>query len=350
MRLFRAGLSTGSCAAASTKAAAQVLATGESPAEVTIGLPDGSREKLAISFARRCAQGAQAQVIKDGGDDPDVTHRCRIVASVSWAEPGNAITFRAGEGVGTVTRPGLSIPPSEPAINPVPRQMIHNAVREITDRGVVVTIAVPGGVEIAAKTFNPRLGIIGGISILGTSGRVRPFSTPAMREAIRCLFQVARCGGVDAPILVPGRIGERASKKRLRVRDLQLIEVGNEWGFALDAAKALAFNQLLLVGHPGKLAKLAQGHFNTHSSNSPSALPGLKLRAELLAKRSMAETPTVQGLFCYLSADEKKCLANDVATRIARVAGERASLPVSVLLVDMEGNILGGAGDLSPWT
>ena len=138
--------------------------------------------------------------------------------------------------MGTVTKPGLAIPPGEPAINPVPRRMIREAVREVTPRGVRVTISIPGGGELARKTFNPRIGIVGGLSILGTTGIVRPFSCSALRESLRCALNVAAAAGIRAPVLVPGHIGERAARAHFRVADEQVVEVGNEWGFVLDEA------------------------------------------------------------------------------------------------------------------
>ena len=144
------------------------------------------------------------------------------------------LPFVAGEGVGTVTKPGLQVPPGEPAINPVPRQMILAAIRDVTARGVRVEISLPGGREIAAKTFNPRLGIEGGLSILGTTGIVRPYCTRALQDALKCTLDVAAACGVTAPVLVPGNIGASAARRHFSLREEQVIEAGNEWGFVLD--------------------------------------------------------------------------------------------------------------------
>ncbi len=351
MKLFRTGLSTGSCAAAAAKAAARLLVSGRIEPEVEIPLPDGSRESLPVLSARMLGHEAEAVVVKDGGDDPDATHRCRIIARVRRSEGENGMSFSAGEGVGTVTRPGLSVAPGEPAINPVPRQMIADAIREITPGAMMVTIAVPDGAAIAQQTFNPRLGIVGGISILGTSGRVRPFSTPAMREALRCLLQVARANGIWAPALVPGRIGARAANRWFRLQELQLIEVGNEWGFALDTVKELGFTRLLLVGHPGKLGKLAEGCLDTHSSRSASALPTLLEQAKAVAVRPVERANTVEGIFRALPAPERIALAEKCAAGIASAVSARFAfdVDVAVALVDMEGNLLGSNGELAPW-
>ena len=149
----------------------------------------------------------------------------------------------AGDGVGIVTKPGLSVPRGGPAINPVPRHMIREAVREVTDRGVRVIISVPGGREIAEKTFNPRLGVIGGISILGTTGIVRPFSSAALRDALKCSLDVAAANGVAAAVLVPGHIGERADRRHFHLAAEQVVEVSNEWGFMLDCASGYPFTR-----------------------------------------------------------------------------------------------------------
>ena len=208
---LRRGITTGTCAAAAAKAAASVLAGGSPPAEVELRLPSGEAIRVPILYVepRRDSAAATAAVRKDAGDDPDVTHGLEVRVTISWeddvgrvgnpsdvgwvsnpsadvgrvANPSYPATFVAGDGVGTVTKPGLQVPPGEPAINPVPRQMVLAAIREITARPVRVEIGIPGGKEIAAATFNPRLGIEGGLSILGTTGIVRPYCTRALHDA-----------------------------------------------------------------------------------------------------------------------------------------------------------------------
>ncbi len=243
---LRTGITTGTCAAAAARAAATVLAGLAPPAEVPVELPDGRtivvpvlrsgvslpvppgrlhplvpdgtpiaelsgppaapRPPLPPGDGEISAPAATAAVRKDAGDDPDVTGGLEIVATVSWND-GSEVTFSAGEGVGTVTKPGLQVPPGQPAINPVPRRMIVAAVRQVTPRGLHVEIAIPGGGEIAARTFNPRLGIARGLSILGTTGIVRPYCTRALHDALRCALDVAAACGKTAPVLVPGAIG-----------------------------------------------------------------------------------------------------------------------------------------------
>jgi cobalt-precorrin-5B (C1)-methyltransferase len=347
---LREGYTTGSCAAAATKAALLLLAEGLATEEVEIPFPDGQRRRLPVEHVRRTDEGAEAAVRKDAGDDPDVTDGALIKAIVVWIE-GNDVEFAAGEGVGTVTKPGLAVPPGKPAINPVPQRMIREAVREVTFRGVRVTISIEGGRALAAKTFNPRLGIAGGLSILGTTGIVRPFSCSALRETLRCALNVAAAVGIRAPVFVPGHIGERAARHHFRVTPEQVVEVGNEWGFAIDEAAREPFASLLMVGHPGKLAKLTAGGWDTHSGRSGSALPIVAKMHAVLLGRPAAETPTVEGIFAALDGEEKKRLGNTLAAAIQKAVGKRTEgrLNAAVVLIDLGGRILGEAGDLIPW-
>jgi cobalt-precorrin-5B (C1)-methyltransferase len=350
MSALRTGYTTGSCAAAAAKAAVRLLADGRAVERLEIPLPGGARCELPLVYSRLTERGAEAAVRKDAGDDPDVTHGALIVASVAW-NGGDEVEFSAGEGVGTVTKPGLAIPPGEPAINPVPRRMIREAVREVTSRGVRVTIAIPDGGKIARKTFNPRIGIIGGLSILGTTGIVRPFSCSAIRETLRCSLSVADAAGIRAPVFVPGHIGERAARANFGVADEQIVEVGNEWGFVLDEALRYPFSALLIVGHPGKLAKLTAGNWDTHSGRSGSALPIVTaMHADILG-RPAVPAATVEGLLAELSATDKRKLGDALADAIKEAVGKRADghFTPSVVLIDLSGRIIGTSGDLKPW-
>ncbi len=349
MTELRSGYTTGTCAAAAAAAAVRVLTGQAPPAEVCVVLPDGEEVALPVACARATEAGAQAAVRKDAGDDPDVTDGALIVVDVSWSK-ADAVELEAGEGVGTVTRPGLQVEPGEPAINPVPRRMIRAAVRCLTDRGVRLRVSVPGGEELAEKTFNPRLGIVGGISILGTSGRVRPFSCPALRQSLACSLDVAAAAGVRAPVLVPGHVGERAARRHLGLGELQVIPVSNEWGYMLDRAAQKAFERCALVGHPGKLAKLAEGHWDTHSSRSPGAVP-IVLAVAREAGVSAEEHDTTEGVFAALGRPERRRLGDAVSEKVRGAAAVRTGggLSPAVMLVNMEGEVLGRAGDLGPW-
>jgi len=349
---LRCGITTGTCAAAAAKAAAMVLAGGDPPRDVEVFLPLGEAIRVPIARLQR-EEGSPvvtAAVRKDAGDDPDVTHGLEIRATVSWDDSAD-VRFAAGEGVGTVTKPGLQVPPGEPAINPVPRRMISAAIRDVTARGVRVEISIPGGRRIAAKTFNPRLGVEGGLSILGTTGIVRPYCRKALHDALKCSLDVAAACGVGAPVLVPGHVGAGAARRHFSLRDEQVVEVGNEWGFALELVSCYQFRAMMIAGHPGKLAKLAAGQWDTHSARSGQAVEYVRGVCQQALERPVPDVPTAEGLFAALESEQRQRLASEVARRVrVAVAGRLGSRPgVAVLLVNMAGDRLGADGDFSPW-
>ncbi len=350
MSVLRGGYTTGCCAAAAAKAAVSALCRLPASDSVEISLPAGDRVSFPVIARVTTAEGAQASVRKFAGDDPDVTDQASIAADVRFID-GDEIRFVAGEGVGTITKPGLALPPGEPAINPVPRTMIRAAVRELTDRGVQVTISIPGGRELARRTYNPRLGIEGGLSVLGTTGRVRPFSVPALCEALRCGLDVALACGITTPVLVPGNIGEQAARKHFSLRAEQVIQVSNQWGYMLDRAREKKFARWLVLGHPGKLAKLVLGEWDTHSSHSRSATPLVAQMASSLLGEELPESATVEGVFQVL--DQTECeqlaclLADKIRTAIRQRVGEQQEL--SVALINLAGDVIGWDGDLTPW-
>ncbi len=345
---MKTGYTTGTCAAAAAKAAALMLFEGHTPAQVAVTFPDGTRDLLPVLWVRRTAHGAEAAVVKDAGDDPDVTHGATVIAAVATTGK-KGVVFAAGEGIGLVTKPGLQIPPGEPAINPVPRRMIRDAVREVAAKGVCITLSIPGGRELAARTFNPKLGVKDGLSILGTTGRVRPFSVPALRDALACALDVALACGVHCPVLVPGNIGERAARRHFRLTPEQVIHAGNEWGFMLDRVAERKVEPVLIVGHPGKLGKLPAGHWDTHSSRSPMALEFVVGLAEKLNLAIPPDGRTVEGVFQYLADDGRRRLGNALAAEARRSVARRITLSIAVVLVNMSGDLLGADGDLSPW-
>jgi cobalt-precorrin-5B (C1)-methyltransferase len=346
---LQGGYTTGACAAAAAKAAAGLLCGYPVGVAVTIPLPDGSHVSLPLVYVRALPDGAEAAVCKNAGDDPDVTDGALVIARLSWDE--GDLRFCAGEGVGIVTKPGLALPPGEPAINPGPRRMIEAAVREVTDRGLRITIAIPDGTELAARTFNPRLGIVGGISVLGTTGRVRPFSLDAVRKTMECAYNVALASGVRHPVLVPGHIGERAARRHFQLTAEQVVEAGNEWGSMIDLASRRHIQGLLVLGHPGKLAKLPLGHWDTHSSRSVSPVPSVRELARRVLKQPVAEATTVEGVFADLTTEHQKslgdALARSIQVAIGHRLGYRASL--AVVLINLAGDQLGSSGDLTPW-
>lgn len=349
-RDLRSGFTTGTCAAAAAKAATARLCGREAAGPVRVELLNGESIAVRPEFICASAEGCEAAVRKDAGDDPDITNGMLIKARVRF-NGSDAIAFAGGEGVGTVTLSGLQIPPGEPAINPGPRRMIQRAVREVTEKGVDVEIAVPGGEEVAARTFNPRLGVKGGLSILGTTGIVRPYSHAALREALVCALDIAGSCGIDAPILVPGNIGRRAAERYFNCRPRQVVEVSNEWGFMLDALAERAFGAALVVGHPGKLGKLSMGYWDTHSRRSPAAVP---LLIELARARGIAvdeKSATGEGLFMSIPSEQRRRLGDTLAGNVRDTI--RGRLPrhigVGVVLTSMNGEILGAAGEMRRW-
>jgi cobalt-precorrin-5B (C1)-methyltransferase len=280
---LRTGWTTGTCAAAAAKAAATALLTGEIQESVDVKLPKKGEERRIGFEVERCEVGdgwAEAVVIKDAGDDPDVTDGARLTARVSWRdEPG--IELDRGEGVGVVTRPGLGLPVGGPAINQVPRRMISYSVEEALDpgeRGIRVVISVPGGERMAEKTTNARLGILGGISILGTTGIVRPFSTAAWAASVVQAVNVMGAQGYDTFVLSTGGLTEKAAMRLLPdLEELCFIEVGDFTGQALKQAVKNGLSRVFFVGMAGKISKLADGVMMTHWTRS-------KVNNELLAE------------------------------------------------------------------
>jgi cobalt-precorrin-5B (C1)-methyltransferase len=344
------GYSTGSCAAGAAKAAVRFLLGEQNNSSVEIPLPSGERMSLPLLLVRRTEQGAEAAIRKDGGDDPDVTSGLTVIVEVQLID-GNDVEFHAGDGIGQVTLAGLSLPVGEPAINPGPRKMIAAALREVTNRGCRVTISIPGGCEIAQKTFNQRLGIVGGLSVLGTTGIVRAFSLEAMQASLLCGLDVAVAGGIVDPIFVPGNIGEKAAHTHLKPKPLQVVEVGNEWGMMIDHAKDKGVVALMAMGHPGKLAKLWLDDWDTHSSRSRSAVEPVRELAMHLTKHEIPIMPTVEGVIMSLAPEERVTVCAELCERIRGAIAERIAAPctVSVALGNMVGEWLGSAGEIERW-
>ncbi|MET8255552.1 cobalt-precorrin-5B (C(1))-methyltransferase [Micromonospora sp. NPDC005197] len=271
---LRTGWTTGACATAAAKAAVSALVTGVAPSEVEIGLPAGRRVRFPVE---RCEvtgnppARAEAVVVKDAGDDPDVTHGAELTATVDWTDvPG--LRLAGGPGVGTVTKPGLGLAVGGPAINDTPRRMIGEAVAEVVDLtevGVRVVISVPRGEIMARKTTNRRLGILGGISILGTTGIVRPFSTASWRASVVQAVHVMAAQGERTVVLCTGGRTERAARALLpELPEVCFVEVGDFTGAAVTAAVGDAMTGVVFVGMAGKLAKLAAGILMTHYTRS----------------------------------------------------------------------------------
>lgn len=270
---LRRGWTTGACATAATKAALTALLTGAFPDPVTVRLPRGQTPSFALALEEAGDGFARAGIIKDAGDDPDVTHGATVIATVRLGPPGRGISFRAGEGVGTITRPGLPVAPGEPAINPVPRAMMREVVEALCaahgrPADVEITLSVPGGERIAARTWNPRLGIVGGISILGTTGIVHPYSCSAWIHSIRSGIDVARANGIGHVIGATGSTSERAARRLHDLPDFAVLDMGDFAGGMLKYLRAHPVARLTVAGGFAKMAKLAQGALDLHSARS----------------------------------------------------------------------------------
>ncbi len=343
--MLRRGYTTGTCAAAAAKAATIMLFSGRKISEAEVTLPMGEKIALKITDAEINKNYAQCCVVKDAGDDPDVTNGAKICARVRKIKCGVAI--RGGEGVGVVTKRGLQIPVGEAAINPVPRKMILQAVSEAAgkDRGIEIRIFVPKGKELAKRTLNEKLGIVGGISIIGTTGIVEPRSEEAFRASLVPQIDVALANGYDELILTPGRIGERSAIARGIPEDA-IVQMGNFAGFMLEECAKRSVKKVLLFGSAGKLAKIASGIFNTHSkfgdARQEIAVCASLLADEKIAKKLLEANTTEEAIEILR---EKNLM--QVFDLIAQKASERAAehvngkMQIGVILVSLKGEIIG---------
>lgn len=351
---LRRGWTTGTCATAATKAACLLLRDGDPPATVEVPLPRGdARPSFAVERCELEGDGAVAVVVKDAGDDPDVTHGAHLTARVSLRpEPG--LELRGGEGVGIVTRPGLGLQVGGPAINAGPRAQIAAAVSEVFDVervGVVVEISVPGGEKMGRRTSNPRLGILGGISILGTTGIVRPFSTAAWRASVGQAIDVMDAQGWRTVVLTTGGRSERAARRlEPELDEVCFVEVGDFTGYALKRAVSLGFERCLFVGMAGKLSKLGAGIMMTHWTRSkvdPAFLAELTREAggDDATVDAVAACNTARHAYELWEAAGLAAACDLLCARVAAnlAAYVKGALTVDVAMVDFEGASVVGA-------
>lgn len=347
---LRKGWTTGACAAAAAKAAFTALETGVFPATATIRLPRGETPSFALARREQGDGWATAGVVKDAGDDPDVTHGAEIVVTVRKGEPGGGIVFRAGAGVGTVTLPGLALAVGEPAINPKPREMIAQALNEVAPSpDVEITIAIPGGEKIAERTMNGRLGIKGGLSILGTTGVVVPYSCSAWIHAIHRGVDVARAAGLVHVAAATGSTSEAFARARLGLPDHAYLDMGDFVGGLLKYLRGHPVPRLTLAGGFSKLAKMAQGAGNLHSGASSLDFDVLAgWLAELGADAALVEAARAAntGAQVLAMAQGAGLALGDLVARRARdsaLAALAGGTAVEVLAVDRQGNLAGRA-------
>lgn len=363
---LKRGWTTGACATAATKAALTAWFTGNFPDPVSITLPKGEEPAFPLCRERLERSHAFASIIKDAGDDPDVTHGAEIGVKIMPGAAGEGLQFKAGQGVGMVTKAGLPVPPGEPAINPVPRQLMRDVVEDLCARhnkanDIVIEISVVNGEELATKTWNPRLGIVGGLSILGTTGIVHPFSCSAWIHSIHRGVDVARAAGLTHIAGSTGSTSEDAVQELYDLPDIALMDMGDFAGGLLKYVRTHPVPHLTIAGGFAKLVKLAQGALDLHSSRSQVDFDWLARRIEALGgsemllqgTRSANTAAEVLGLVDEESSDIAAALAQDVALNAKKTAdaalakgGVDAVVQVSILVVARNGRVLANsAGD-----
>jgi cobalt-precorrin-5B (C1)-methyltransferase len=360
-RFLKYGITTGATAAAAAKAA--VIALVSSPVErVVIPTPIGIRFEIPVKESKKLSDdAAMATAVKDAGDDIDATDKIEISATVKLTDDGK-VTIKSGKGIGMVTKPGLAVPVGESAINPVPRKMIREAVKEAlpSGKGAEVVIDIPEGEKVAKKTLNAKLGIVGGISVLGTTGVVKPFSMEAWKRSMVPQIDIALAKGYKRVFVVPGNIGEKITKKLFEVPDDSIVQTGDFMGYMLDKAVEKGVREIMLLGHPGKLVKLAAGIFNTHHKMGDA-------RAEVIAAYAGAvgaDAETINRILQSNTTEEAAellkqvnlsratfdMIAEKVRSRVMERIKEKAK--VSVIIVSLDGAVLGmdeSARCAEPW-
>ncbi|MHC5262431.1 cobalt-precorrin-5B (C(1))-methyltransferase [Streptomyces sp. UC4497] len=354
---LRPGWTTGACATAATTAAYTALLTGDFPDPVTITLPKGQTPSFALAVESHDGESATAGVVKDAGDDPDVTHGALVRSTVRRLPPGSGVVFKAGPGVGTVTRPGLPLPVGEPAVNPVPRELMRTHIAQVAAAhgapgDVEVTISIDHGEEIARSTWNPRLGILGGLSVLGTTGIVVPYSCSAWIDSIRRGVDVARAAGRTH---VAGCTGSTSEKTVVREHDLPedaLLDMGDFAGAVLKYIRRHPVDRLTICGGFAKLSKLAAGHLDLHSGRSQVDKTFL---ADLARRGGASETLATEvasantGLEALRLCEAANVPLGDLVATTARdealLVLRGAPVAVDVICIDRAGTVVGRSGD-----
>ncbi|MEQ2547471.1 cobalt-precorrin-5B (C(1))-methyltransferase CbiD [Dorea ammoniilytica] len=358
---LRTGYTTGSCAAAAAKAATHMLVSGEVAGEVSLVTPAGIRLYLEVEDIVKENNYVSCAIRKDSGDDPDVTNGILVYARVTFAQDDvvkSKVILEAGEGIGRVTQKGLEQSIGDPAINLVPRRMIREAVEEELqkagiDRGVRVMIWVPDGAEIAKKTFNPKLGIEGGISILGTTGIVEPMSEKALTDTIFVEMKVRRENGMDYCYVVPGNYGSDFLHDTLGYQEDAAVKCSNYVGEVIDDAVRLQMKGILLVGHIGKFIKLAAGIMNTHSRQADGRMEILAAHAAMaggsreLIRQLMECITTTAALELLEKEGILKEVMSTVMIKIEEHLKHRAGdgLEIGAVMFSKEMGILGKTSD-----
>jgi cobalt-precorrin-5B (C1)-methyltransferase len=351
-RPLRRGWTTGACAAAASRAAYEALLTGQFPDPVPVQLPGGVRPSFALALSERGDDFARAGIVKDAGDDPDVTHGVLIVATVRHAPAGSGVIFQAGAGVGTVTLAGLPLPPGEPAINPMPREMIRTAIAEVmAEHGgtgdVIVEIGVPGGEKIAERTLNGRLGILGGLSILGTTGIVVPYSCSAWIHSIYRGIDVARAAGLEHVAGATGSTSEAAVARLYGLPDAALIDMGDFVGGMLKYLRRHRVARVTVAGGMAKITKLGQGLLDLHSRRGEVDLNWLAGRvtdADLAARVAGSNSAMEAFDHARIAGIDLAAAVTEAAWGTAARALEGGGMALEVVMFDRTGALLARTG------
>ncbi len=339
------GITTGSAATAAALAA--LLSITGNITEVEIKTPLGDLNVLVEHSEKLNTYSGRASVIKFPYNDPDVTKNIEIFADLIITETSGVI-IEGGNGVGTVTKPGLQIPVGEPAINPTPREMIISNLQKNLPKGkgAEVIITVPGGKELAKRTLNPRLGIVGGISILGTTGIARSMNLKSYKTSYRCQIDVAVAEGYTDLVFVPGNIGEKIANRILDVNNDQIIQMGNFVGYMLEEASKEGVNRITLLGHAGKLIKISASIFNTKHSIADGRREVISVHSALAGAnkefvKKIFESNTTEEMINLLEKQNLvKPVFNSIAESIKHICSERFKMEFDCMIVNMNGDVL----------
>ena len=356
------GTTTGACAAAAAKAA--VLALLDKPVDrVGIPSPIGVRFEIFVKESRKLSDDTgTAMVVKDSGDDIDVTDKLAISATVKLTDDAK-VTIKGGKGIGLVTKPGLPLSIGESAVNPMPRRMIEESVKEVLPpgKGAEVTLNIPEGEKVATKTLNAKLGVVGGLSVLGTTGIVKPLSMEACRRSLVPQIDVALSCGYERVFFVPGNIGERITKQLFKPPEDAIVQTGDFMGYMLDKAVEKGVKEIVLLGHPGKLVKLAAGIFNTHHKVADArnevvaAYAGAVGADSPLVNRILQSNTTEEAISLLKQANLVQKTFDRIAERVSSRVSERVEnkVKISVIMVSLDGIVLGmdeNGRSVKPWS
>lgn len=337
---FRKGYTTGSCATAAAKVAALMVLRQQVINQISIVTPSGVTLRLNVEQPLICGQQASAAIRKDGGDDVDATHGMLIFAQVALNDSGS-IGIVGGEGVGTVTRKGIGLPVGSSAINRTPLHTIEEAVREVIgpERGAEIVIFAPEGEERAQKTYNGRLGILGGISIIGTTGIVTPMSEESWKRSLALELEMKRAQGMTSVILVPGNHGERFVQEQMQLNGDRVVTMSNFVGYMLQETQRLGFRRVVLVGHLGKLIKVAAGIFHTHSHIADGRMETLVTRLALMGAprellQAVFECSTTEAAMELIEQHGLQAVYNDIAQAICARINQMLRFAVQPLQCD----------------